>query len=261
MVGSGWAIDAQTPAVATKKPLAYDAYDYWRSIQGSTLSRDGDWLAYALTSQGGDGELIVRNLRTGAELKHPRGTSPTFTADGKFVVFTIVPTKADDERERLANLRNENQGQGRTQETGEGQNQNQRNQPRNAAGIMTLATGQVSTVERIGSISLPEESSAGRDAPARNGAATGRGGGRGAGGGRAAAPAAGRGQAAAEGAAAATARHALRKDAGTTRRPQPATGEDYDSARSTTRGRKTARGSRTRSRRPRPRKTACSFAR
>jgi dipeptidyl aminopeptidase/acylaminoacyl peptidase len=219
VVGSGWAIDAQTPAVATKKPLAYDAYDYWRSIQGSTLSRDGDWLAYALTSQGGDGELIVRNLRTGAELKHPRGTSPTFTADGKFVVFTIVPTKADDERERLANLRNENQGQGRTQETGEGQNQNQRNQPRNAAGIMTLATGQVSTVERIGSISLPEESSAWVAMHRGNGnGGGGRGGrgGRGAGGGRgAAAPAAGRGQAAAEGAGRGDGSpRAQRKDAG-----------------------------------------------
>jgi hypothetical protein len=34
------------------------------------LSRDGQWLTYALTAQGLDGQLVVRNLQTGQELKH-----------------------------------------------------------------------------------------------------------------------------------------------------------------------------------------------
>jgi hypothetical protein len=80
---AGWPIDAQSQAGA-KRPLAYDAYDAWWSIQGTTLSRAGEWLAYALTAQGLDGQLVVRNLRTGQELRHPRGTSPTFTPDAKF---------------------------------------------------------------------------------------------------------------------------------------------------------------------------------
>src|SRR3954454_24116165 len=100
-VGSGWELEAQQPTtVAAKKPLSYDTYDYWRSIQGTTLSRDGEWLAHALTSQAPAGELVLPTLRTGAETKQPRGTSPTFTADGKYVVFTIVQSKADEERER-----------------------------------------------------------------------------------------------------------------------------------------------------------------
>src|SRR5215212_9044854 len=107
--GAGWATNAQAPPATPKRPLSYDAYDYWRSIQGTTLSRDGEWLAYALTSQGDDGELVVRNLRSGSEIKQPRGTSPVFTPDGKFLVFTIVPTKADDERERQASQRAEGQ--------------------------------------------------------------------------------------------------------------------------------------------------------
>ncbi len=97
VVWSGWQPATQAQGRA-KRPLSYDAYDYWRSIQGTRLSEDGQWVAYALTSQGEDGELIVRNLKTNQELKHARGTNPTFTPDGKFVVFTIVPTKADDER-------------------------------------------------------------------------------------------------------------------------------------------------------------------
>ena len=172
-------------AVAQKRPLAYDAYDAWWSIQGTTLSRDGQWLAYALTSQGLDGQLVVRNLQTGQELKHPRGTSPVFTPDGKVVAFTIAQTKADEEKERLS-ARGRSGGGGESASTGAGQGRGAANTPpRTAAGIMTLATGEVTTVERIGTISLPEESSAwiamhrgraGGGRGGRGGAAGGRGG-------------------------------------------------------------------------------------
>ena len=97
-----WTLVAQTPSAA-KRPLTYDVVDYWRSIGGTRLSDDGQWLAYALTSQAEDGELIVRNLRTSQEFKHPRGTGPQFTLDGKFVIFTIAQSKADEERERQQN--------------------------------------------------------------------------------------------------------------------------------------------------------------
>jgi dipeptidyl aminopeptidase/acylaminoacyl peptidase len=159
-------IDAQS-AAAGKRPLSYDAYDAWWSIQGTTLSRDGEWLAYALTAQGLDGQLIVRNLRTVQELKHPRGTNPSFTPDGKFVVFTIAQTKAEEEKERLANRGRSGEntqgrgGEGSQGRGGEGsQGRGDANTPpRTSAGIMTLATGQVSTVERIGTIEMPGESS------------------------------------------------------------------------------------------------------
>jgi hypothetical protein len=38
-------LSAQQPA---KRPISYDAYDAWKSIQGTKLSRDGAWLAYAI---------------------------------------------------------------------------------------------------------------------------------------------------------------------------------------------------------------------
>jgi dipeptidyl aminopeptidase/acylaminoacyl peptidase len=186
---SGWGVRAQSPA-AGKKPLSYDAYDYWQSIQGTTLSRDGEWLAYALTSQGADGELVVRNTRTGSEFRHPRGTNPSFTPDAKFVVFTIAQTKEEEERERKEAQRTQrgNQRGGENQTGGENR---RNNPPRTAAGIMALPSGQVSTVERIGTISLPEESStwvALHRGNARGGAGRGGRGGRGAGGRQGGAP-------------------------------------------------------------------------
>ncbi len=115
-------------------------FDAWWSIQGTTLSRDGEWLAYALTSQGLDGQLVVRNLRTGQEVKHPRGTNPTFTPDGKFLTFSIAQTKAEEEKERLAGRGRGGENQGRGGETAQG-GRGANTPPRTSAGIMTLADG------------------------------------------------------------------------------------------------------------------------
>src|SRR6186713_1112119 len=104
------AVEGQAPqptASTVKRPLTYDAVDYWKSITGTRLSDDGQWLAYATTAQGEDGELTVRNLRTGQQFKHLRGTSPQFTPDGKFVIFTIAQPKAEEERENAANAAGE----------------------------------------------------------------------------------------------------------------------------------------------------------
>ena len=63
-----WPLTAQVP-ISAKRPLTYDVVDYWKSIQGTRLSDDGQWLAYATTAPGDDGELVVRNLRSGQEYK------------------------------------------------------------------------------------------------------------------------------------------------------------------------------------------------
>jgi dipeptidyl aminopeptidase/acylaminoacyl peptidase len=197
-----WALTAQSPATG-KRPITYDVMDSWRSIQGTRLSSDGQWLAYALTAQGDDGEMVVRNLRSNQEFRHPRGTTPTFTADGKFLVFTIVPTKAEDEKVAAQERQSgENQAGGNPPGgRGQGRGNQARNQPRNSLAIMTLAGGDVKTVEKVGSFLLPEESSTwlayykgtggtggGGGGRGGRGGAAGRGGG--AGGGRQGAPAA-----------------------------------------------------------------------
>ena len=94
--------------------------DSWKSIQGTRLSDDGQWLAYATSAQSEDGELIVRNVRSGQEFKHARGTAPAFTPDGKFLVFTIAQPKADEEREAAANPGGTRNARGRGAGTGRG---------------------------------------------------------------------------------------------------------------------------------------------
>ncbi len=126
-------------ADGAKKPLTYTAYDGWRSIQGTQIARDGAWLVYALVPQDGDSELVVRNLKTDKEFRAARGKDPVLTTDGKFVVFTITPPKAETDKAKKEKKKAEDQ-------------------PKSGMGIMTLATGEVTTAERIKSFKIAEES-------------------------------------------------------------------------------------------------------
>lgn len=135
--GSVAFVSAQAPA---KKPITHDVYDSWKSIRGTQVSRDGVWLVYALTPQDGDGELVARNLKTGAEHRHPRGQDPVITPDGRSVVFTIAPVKAEVDKAKKAKTKPEHM-------------------PKNGLGILTLESGAVATVDRVKSVKVPEESS------------------------------------------------------------------------------------------------------
>jgi len=64
------------PLLADQRPLNHTDYDSWNHIQNQVLSNDGHYLAYALFPQQGDGELIVRDLKTGKEFHQPAGELP-----------------------------------------------------------------------------------------------------------------------------------------------------------------------------------------
>jgi len=129
---------AQT-AAAQKKVVTHDVYDSWKSIQGTKISPDGVWVAYALTPQEGDGELVVRNLKTNAEIRAPRGRDPLITSDNKFVVYAIAPLKKDVDQARKAKRKPEDM-------------------PKNGVGIVNLATGQATTVaEHVKNFRVPDD--------------------------------------------------------------------------------------------------------
>ncbi len=80
--------------VAGKRALDHDAYDIWNSIRSQVLSKDGNWLAYALVPGDGDATLIARDLQGGGELRISRGSAPRISPDSRFLVFTIDPMKS-----------------------------------------------------------------------------------------------------------------------------------------------------------------------
>jgi dipeptidyl aminopeptidase/acylaminoacyl peptidase len=149
----------------SKRPLTMQDFDTWRSLQGSTISRDGKFVAYVMQPQDNDGELFVKNTLTGAEWKYQRGyrpptpppdpsdpaatqaflaqgrlLRPTFSTDGKYLFFNIEPTKAEILKARKEKKRPDDF-------------------PKNALGIMDLGTGQVTKIESVKSYQVPEDGS------------------------------------------------------------------------------------------------------
>jgi len=70
------ALAAMPSAQQRKRPLTHADYDAWRSIFTPQLTRDGRFLLYSYMPQDGDGELIVRDLKSGQERREGVGALP-----------------------------------------------------------------------------------------------------------------------------------------------------------------------------------------
>lgn len=123
---------------AQKKPLDHTVYDGWKSIGASALSNDGRWLLYTVSPQEGDGTLIVVSARGAGRHEIERGTSARFTDDGKFVVATVVPAKAELDKARKEKKKPEEM-------------------PKNSLVILNLSDGSKRTTENVQTWSNPTE--------------------------------------------------------------------------------------------------------
>ena len=63
-------------ASAQKRAITAKDFDSWKSISGQALSHDGHYLAYGLFPQEGDGEVVIRDLKTGQEWREAAGQLP-----------------------------------------------------------------------------------------------------------------------------------------------------------------------------------------
>ena len=151
---------AVAPAAAQvggKKPITQDVYDLWRTIGNTTVSPDGQWIAYTLSPTVGDGELVVRSTRGTTEYRVPRGytgraqlqasadsaaqfapAAPVFSGDSKFVAVLTYPARAAMDNARRAKKR-------------------PADQPKNGLALIALAGGNVTTVARVKSFRLARD--------------------------------------------------------------------------------------------------------
>lgn len=99
---------AQPPAASNgaasggipKKVLGVDDYSRWRSIEGSAISSDGEWVAYVLRHTNvlpadSRPELRLVRLATNDETVIAGASSPEFSRDGRWLVYTLdsVPAR------------------------------------------------------------------------------------------------------------------------------------------------------------------------
>ncbi|MBR7779785.1 alpha/beta hydrolase family protein [Undibacterium rugosum] len=132
------AVLAAPVPVSAKKVITHDVYANWRSVQGSILSRDGLWAAYALTAQEGDGEVVFRHLKDGREYRSPRGAAPLFSADGKFAAFAVRPTRVEQDKAKKEKKKPEDA-------------------PKSGLGIIDLQSGKIELIERVKQYAWSEE--------------------------------------------------------------------------------------------------------
>lgn len=138
------------------RPLAQSDFDDWKSIAAPALSPDGQWTAWTLAPQVGNGDLVIRATSGTAEHRFSRGyvgrpelrpsadsgfrvPSAVWSADSRTLAFTIFPPR--DSVEGLPT-----RGRGRA------------SAPRNRLGIWQARTGELETVDRVRSFRMARES-------------------------------------------------------------------------------------------------------
>lgn len=84
-----------------KRALGHEDFDAWKSVRNYTLSRDGNWAAFAVNPQEGDGTLTLLNTANGKRIEIARGYNPTFTADGRWAVALVKPLFSDTRKAKI----------------------------------------------------------------------------------------------------------------------------------------------------------------
>jgi hypothetical protein len=136
-----------------KRPLTHDDYDSWKAIASSAVSVDGQWVLYIEAPQDGDGDLVVKNIKSMKEYRYSigytgegtdaeRAANPQFSYDTKHVVFLISPSHEQVKKAKEAE---------------EKEKKKEEEKLKKKLGIMNLSNGQVIEIERVKSFAMPEE--------------------------------------------------------------------------------------------------------
>ncbi len=125
-------------AFAQKKPLDHTVYDGWESIAERQLSNDGLWVAFTVTPQEGDANLMIMKADGSGSLQVPRGYNVRFSSDNKFAVFMIRAKYADTREARIKKKRPDDM-------------------PKDSIGWLTLGSPDIKKVARVRNYRLPVE--------------------------------------------------------------------------------------------------------
>lgn len=90
-----------SPCALAKKALDHQSFDDWKLVRNHLLSNDGQWGAYSINPQAGDGKLVFFQTSNGRKIEIERGHTPSFTADGRWAVARVKPHFADTRKAKI----------------------------------------------------------------------------------------------------------------------------------------------------------------
>ncbi|HRG06946.1 MAG TPA: S9 family peptidase, partial [Cyclobacteriaceae bacterium] len=122
----------------TKKPLTPAVYDGWKDITYKALTPDGNYAAFTINPQDGDGKVVFHNLKTSTQDSVKRASEIALTFDSKYALFKIKP-----QQQLVKDLRR--------------QKKKKEDLPKDSLGIYAFATRKTEKIAQIKSFKVPEK--------------------------------------------------------------------------------------------------------
>ncbi len=123
-----------------KKSLSHDDYDSWESVGERILSDDGNYVAYAVNQQEGDGTMYVKHLASGKTWEIKRGSAGRFSNDSKYFFCKIKAPYADTRTAKIKKIKMDDM-------------------PKDSMAILNFTSGGLIKKDRIRSFTTPDENS------------------------------------------------------------------------------------------------------
>ncbi len=120
------------------KPLTHSVYDGWKSVAERSISNDGNFAAYTVNPQEGDGILYIQNLGNLKKDSAARGYGAVLSQDNKFIFYKIKAPYSDTRQARIKKKKPDEM-------------------PKDSLGIKLLGTDSLVKIGRVKSFKIPEK--------------------------------------------------------------------------------------------------------
>jgi len=85
-------------APSGKKPMTLQDIMKFKAIYDPSISENGQWVAYEVRPDRGNGEVIIYNIETKNRLSIPRGSKATISKDSRWAAAGILPDFSENEK-------------------------------------------------------------------------------------------------------------------------------------------------------------------
>jgi dienelactone hydrolase len=123
-----------------KKPLDHTVYDGWQTIGEKLINANGEWIAYTIDVQEGDGQLVIQKSDSSFSTTVPRGYNIRFTADGNHLIGKIKPLYFEQRAAKIKKIKPEDF-------------------PQDSLFVFNIADKHIEKIAGVKSYSIPEKSS------------------------------------------------------------------------------------------------------
>lgn len=125
--------------VIQKRPLSHSVYDQWRDISYKALTPDGNYAAFTVNPQDGDGKVVFYGLKNAIQDSVKRADNILLTFDSRYAVFKIKP-----QQKLVKDLRR--------------QKKKKEDMPKDSLGIYSFITRKTERIPDVKTFKIPEKS-------------------------------------------------------------------------------------------------------